>query len=219
MSAGHASSSSENRAASFGLDEEQQAILDQADRFARKELYPLCERMDRDEWWPEAAFPKIGDNGFFGVTIPEEYGGSGQELLAPGLLLQGFSPRNHAMALSWVAHDNLCANNIYRNGNEQQRRKYLPDLCAGRTIGALGLTEPGAGSDALGSMRTTARRDGDHYILNGSKIYITNGPVADVLLVYAKTSRERDNQGITAFIVEKGHPGFSVAQKLNKMGF
>ena len=143
----------DNRAPIFGLDEEQQAILDQADRFAHKELYPLCERMDRDEWWPEAAFPKIGDNGFFGVTIPEEYGGSGQDLLAAGLVLQGFARWNHAMGLSWVAHDNLCANNIYRNGNEQQRRKYLPDLCAGRTIGALGLTEPGAGSDALGSMR------------------------------------------------------------------
>src|SRR5882762_237153 len=169
-------SSGDNYAPSFGLDEEQQAILDQADRFARKELYPLCERMDRDEWWPEAAFPKIGDNGFFGVTIPEEYGGSGQDLLAAGLVLQGFARWNHAMALSWVAHDNLCANNIYRNGNEQQRRKCLPDLCAGRKIGALGLTEPGAGSDALGSMRTTARRDGDYYVLNGGKIYITNGP-------------------------------------------
>src|SRR6266478_300855 len=212
-------SSGDIRAPSFGLDEEQQAILDQADRFARKELYPLCERMDRDEWWPEAAFPKIGDNGFFGVTIPEEYGGSGQDLLAAGLVLQGFARWNHAMALSWVAHDNLCANNIYRNGNEQQRRKYLPDLCAGRTIGALGLTEPGAGSDALGSMRTTAHRDGDHYILNGSKIYITNGPVADVLLVYAKTDRVKGAHGISAFIIEKDFPGFKVAQKLTKMGY
>jgi isovaleryl-CoA dehydrogenase len=219
MSTGHARSSGDNRAANFGLDEEQQAILDQADRFARKELYPLCERMDRDEWWPEAAFPKIGDNGFFGVTIPEQYGGSGQDLLAAGLVLQGFARWNHAMALSWVAHDNLCANNIYRNGNEQQRRKYLPDLCAGRTIGALGLTEPGAGSDALGSMRTTARRDGDHYILNGSKIYITNGPVADVLLVYAKTDRVKGAHGISAFIIEKDFPGFKVAQKLTKMGY
>jgi isovaleryl-CoA dehydrogenase len=219
MSTGHARLSGDNRAPIFGLDEEQQAILDQADRFARKELYPLCERMDRDEWWPEAAFPKIGDNGFFGVTIPEEYGGSGQDLLTAGLVLQGFARWNHAMALSWVAHDNLCANNIYRNGNEQQRRKYLPDLCAGRTIGALGLTEPGAGSDALGSMRTTARRDGDHYILNGSKIYITNGPVADVLLVYAKTDRIKGAKGISAFIIEKDFPGFKVAQKLTKMGY
>jgi isovaleryl-CoA dehydrogenase len=203
----------------FGLNEEQLAVLDQADRFARNELYPLAPRMDAEEWWPEEAFPKIGKSGFFGATIPEEYGGAGMDLLAAGLVLQGFARWNHAMALSWVAHDNLCANNIYRNGNEDQRRKYLPHLCSGRAIGALGLTEPGAGSDALGSMRTTARRDGDHYVLNGGKIYITNGPVADVVLVYAKTDREKGAHGISAFIVEKTFPGFSVAQKLTKMGY
>src|ERR1700751_5022976 len=219
MTTSQAILSGDNRASMFALGEEQQAILDQADRFAHKELYPLSERMDREEWWRDAAFPKIGDNGFFGVTIPEEYGGAGQDLLAAGLVLQGFARWDHAMALSWVAHDNLCANNIYRNGNEQQRRKYLPDLCTGRKIGALGLTEPGAGSDALGSMRTTARRDGDVYVLNGTKIFITNGPVADVLLVYAKTDREKGAHGISAFIVEKDFPGFKVAQKLVKMGF
>ena len=208
-----------HRASMFGLDAEQTSILDQADRFARKELYALSEQMDREEWWPEDAFQKIGDNGFFGATIPEEYGGSGLDLVAAGLVLQGFARWNHAMALSWVAHDNLCANNIYRNGNEAQRCKYLPDLCAGRKIGALGLTEPGAGSDALGSMRTTARRDSDHFILNGGKIYITNGPVADILLVYAKTDRSKGAHGISAFIVEKDFPGFKVAQKLTKMGY
>jgi isovaleryl-CoA dehydrogenase len=139
--------------------------------------------------------------------------------MAAGLVAQAFSRWNHAMALSCVAHDNLCLNNIYRNGDERQRRKYLPDLCAGKTIGALGLTEPGAGSDALGSMRTTARRDGDGYVLNCSKLYITNGPVADVLLIYAKTDRERGAHGISAFIVEKSFPGFRVAQKLEKMGY
>jgi isovaleryl-CoA dehydrogenase len=211
--------SGDNRAPMFALDEEHQAILDQADRFAHKELYPLCERMDREEWWPDEAFAKIGDNGFFGVTIPEEYGGSGLNLLAAGLVLQGLARWNHAMALSWVAHDNLCANNIYRNGNEQQRRKYLPDLCAGRKIGALALTEPGAGSDALGSMRTAARRDGDHYVLNGGKMFITNGPVADVMLVYAKTDSAKDARGIAAFIVERDFSGFKVAQKLTKMGY
>jgi isovaleryl-CoA dehydrogenase len=184
-----------------------------------KELYGLSERMDAEEWWPEDAFPKIGDNGLFGVTIPEEYGGAGLDLLAAGLVLQGFGRWNHAMALAGVAHDNLCANNLYRNGNDDQRRKYLPGLCSGRKIGALGLTEPGAGSDALGSMRTTARREGDHYVLNGGKIYITNGPVADVLLVYAKTDKARGAQGISAFIVEKDFPGFKVAQKLEKMGY
>lgn len=203
----------------FGLNEEQEAILDQADRFARKELYPLAQRMDEEEWWPQDAFLKIGENGFFGATIPEEYGGAGMDLLAAGLVLQGFARWNHAMALSWVAHDNLCVNNIYRNGNEKQRQKYLPDLCSGRAVGALGLTEPGAGSDALGSMQTTARREGEHYILNGSKIYITNGPVADILLVYAKTDRDKGAHGISAFIVEKNFPGFKVAQKLMKMGY
>ena len=139
--------------------------------------------------------------------------------MAAGLVAQAFSRWNHALALSCVAHDNLCLNNIYRNGNEAQRRKYLPDLCSGRKVGALGLTEPGAGSDALGSMRTTARREGDSYVLNGGKMYITNGPVADVLLVYAKTDREKGAQGISAFIVEKDYPGFRVAQKLEKMGY
>ncbi len=209
----------DNQPRAFDLNDEQRVVLDQADRFARNELYPLSERMDAEEWWPEDAFAKIGENGFFGVTIPEEYGGAGMDLQDAGLVLQGFSRWNHAMGLAWVAHDNLCLNNIYRNGNEAQRRRYLPDLCAGRTVGALGLTEPGAGSDALGSMRTTARRDGDHYVLNGSKIYITNGPVADVLLIYAKTDREKGAKGISAFIVEKDMPGFKVAQKLNKMGF
>lgn len=203
----------------FDLDADQRMILDNADRFGRNELYALSERMDAEEWWPEHVFPKIGDNGLFGITIPEEYGGAGLDLVAAGLVLQGFARWNHAMALAWVAHDNLCANNIFRNGNEEQRRRYLPGLCSGRKIGALGLTEPGAGSDALGSMRTTARRDGDHYVLNGSKIYITNGPVADVLLVYAKTDREKGAHGISAFIVEKGTPGFTVAQKLEKMGY
>jgi len=203
----------------FDLTEEQQAILDQADRFSRAELYGLSERMDADEWWPEEAFPKIGDAGLFGITIPEEYGGAGLDLNAAGLVLQGMARWNHALALAWVAHDNLCANNIYRNGTEAQRRKYLPGLCSGRKIGCLGLTEPGAGSDALGSMRTTARREGDEYVLNGSKIYITNGPVADVLLIYAKTDKGKGAHGISAFIVEKDYPGFKVAQKLEKMGY
>ncbi len=203
----------------FGLDEDQQAVLDHADRFAREQLHPLSRRMDDEEWWPPEAFARIGENGFFGVTVPQSQGGAGMDLFASGLVAQAFARWNHALALSWVAHENLCLNNLYRNGNDDQRRRYLPGLCAGRAIGALGLTEPGSGSDALGSMRTTARRDGDDYVLNGSKLYITNGPVADVLLVYAKTDRERKAHGISAFIVEKGMPGFRVAQKLTKMGY
>ena len=202
-----------------GLSNEEQEILDQADRFARNELYPLSQRMDDEEWWPEQAFPLIGSTGYFGVTAPAAYGGADMDLFASGLVLQAFARWNHALALSWVAHENLCLNNILRNASEEQSRRYIPKMCSGEYIGALGLTEPGAGSDALGSMRTTARREGDHYILNGSKIYITNGPVADVLLVYAKSDKESGAKGISAFIVEKNFPGFKVAQKLIKMGF
>ena len=202
-----------------GLSDDEQGILDQADRFAQKELYPLAQRMDDEEWWPAEAFPTIGKTGYFGITAPEAYGGSGLDLMTSGLVLQAFGRWNHAMALAWVAHENLCLHNILRNANEAQKKKYLPGLCKGTSIGALGLTEPGAGSDALGSMSTTARREGGHYILNGRKIYITNGPVADVLLVYAKTDKDRGAKGISAFIVEKDFPGFKVAQKLVKMGF
>ena len=202
-----------------GLSTDEMEILTQADRFAQSELYPLAQKMDDEEWWPSDIFPKIGETGYFGITVPETYGGAGLDLMTSGLVLQAFSRWNHALGLSWVAHENLCLHNILRNANEDEKRKYLPGLCKGTLIGALGLTEPGAGSDALGSMRTTARRDGADYVLNGSKLYITNGPVADVLLVYAKTDRDKGAQGISAFIVEKDTPGFRVAQKLVKMGF
>ena len=206
-----------------GLSDDEQQILDQADRFAQRELYPLSQRMDDEEWWPPEAFAKIGANGYFGVPVPDTYGGAGMDLFASALVAQAFARWNHALALSWVAHENLCLFNIFRNANEALRRTYLPGLCQGTRIGALGLTEPGAGSDALGSMRTTAVRahdgDGDHYLLNGSKLFITNGPVADVLLVYAKTDPAKGAKGISAFIVEKNFPGFKVAQKLKKMGF
>ena len=202
-----------------GLSTDEMEILTNADRFAQAELYPLAQKMDDEEWWPAAAFPKIGETGYFGITAPEAYGGSNLDLMASGLVLQAFSRWNHALGLAWVAHENLCLHNILRNANDAQKKKYLPGLCKGTAIGALGLTEPGAGSDALGSMRTTARREGGHYVLNGTKLFITNGPVADVLLVYAKTDREKGAQGISAFIVEKDFPGFRVAQKLMKMGF
>ena len=202
-----------------GLSNDEAEILHQANRFAEKELYPLAQRMDDEEWWPDQAFPKIGENGFMGVTAPPEYGGAGMDIMTSGLVLQAISRWNYALGLSWVAHENLCLHNILRNANDAQKQKYVPGLVNGTMIGALGLTEPGAGSDALGSMRTTARREGDEYILNGRKIFITNGPVADVLLVYAKTDPEKRSQGISAFLVEKDFPGFKVAQKLIKMGF
>lgn len=206
-------------ASQFTLTTEQQGLLDHADRFGREQLFPYAARMDNEEWWPQDVFKQFGELGFLGVTIPEQYGGAGMSMLEAGLVLQGFSRWNHALALSWVAHDNLCANNIYNNGSEYLREQYLPKLCSGEWIGCLGLTEPGAGSDALGSMRTKAVRDGDEYVLNGSKIYITNGPVADVCLVYAKTEPGKGSKGITAFVVETSWPGFKVAQKLDKMGF
>ncbi|WP_428311220.1 acyl-CoA dehydrogenase family protein [Hydrocarboniphaga sp.] len=202
-----------------GLSNDEMEVLSNADRFAQAELYPLAQKMDDEEWWPKEIFPKIGATGYFGVTAPEAYGGSGMDVFTSGLILQAFSRWNHALGLAWVAHENLCMNNLLRNANDAQREKYLPGMNSGKLIGALGLTEPGAGSDALGSMRTTARREGGHYYLNGSKIYITNGPVADVLLVYAKTDKDKGAQGISAFIVDKHAPGFKVAQKLKKMGF
>lgn len=203
----------------FKLTPDQQIILDEADKFSRKELFPLAPRMDDEEWWPPGVFEKIGAQGYCGITVPEEYGGTGLDFFTSGLVCQAMARWNYALSLSWIAHENLCLNNIYRNANEDQRRKYLPDLCSGKAVGALGLTEPGAGSDALGSMRTTARRDGGFYVLNGSKMFITNGPIADTLLVYAKTAPERGPHGISAFIVENTFPGFRVAQKLKKMGF
>ncbi len=203
----------------FSLTQDQQALLEHADRFAREQLYPLAQKMDDEEWWPEDIFKQMGGLGMLGTTVDPKYGGAGMDLLSSGLICQAFGRWNHALALSWVAHDNLCTNNIYRNGSELIRKKYLPRLCSGEYIGALGLTEPGAGSDALGSMRTTAKRAGDYYLLNGGKLFITNGPVADVLLIYAKTDVNAGSKGISAFVVEKDFPGFQVAQKLVKMGF
>ncbi len=204
---------------SFDLSDEHREILDAADLYAREKLYPLSERMDAEEWWPDAEFRALGREGYLGITVPTELGGAGLDLFASALVAQAFSRWNPAMALSWVGHENLCLNNIYRNASDAQRAKYLRGLCDGSSIGCLGLTEPGAGSDALGSMRTTARRDGDDYVLNGRKIFITNGPVADIVLLYAKTDVSKGPKGISAFILETKTPGFQVAQKLEKMGF
>ncbi|UUZ73074.1 acyl-CoA dehydrogenase family protein [Polaromonas sp. P1(28)-8] len=201
-----------------GLSNDEQSVLDDADHFARQELYPLSQRMDNEEWWPEEAFTLIGKTGYFGITVPEAYGGAGLDMFTSGLVLQAFSRWNHALALSWVAHENLCLYNIYRNANEEQRKRYLPGLCSGKTVGALGLTEPGAGSDALGSMRTTATPDGGDYLLNGSKIYITNGPVADVLLVYAKTNREKGAKGISSVYRREGLPRLQGGAKTHQDG-
>jgi len=203
----------------FNLNEEQEAILEAADQFGKKELYPLSEKMDNEEWWPTGIFKKMASAGLLGLTVDPKFGGAGMNYMQAGLVCQAFGRWNHAMALSWVAHDNLCLDNIYRNGSNYIKNKYLPGLCSGELIGALGLTEPGAGSDSLGAMRTSAKKEGHHYLLNGSKTYITNGSIADIVLVYAKTDFDKKNKGITAFVIETKNPGFKVTSKLKKMGY
>jgi isovaleryl-CoA dehydrogenase len=203
----------------FDLNDDQKVLLEHADRFAREQFLPIAEKMDNDEWWPDDLFRKIGDQGYLGVTIAEEFGGAGLDMVSGGVVLQAFSRYSHAIGLSVLAHDNLCSNNIARNGNDAQRLKYLPKLNSGEWVGALGMTEPGAGSDAVRGMAMRAERVGDEYILNGRKIFITNGPIADVILVYAKTDMELGPRGISAIIVEKDAPGFAVDQKMIKMGF
>lgn len=203
----------------FSLNSDQKVIFETANEFGKKELYPLSEKMDNEEWWPNEIFKKMGDLGLLGLTVDPKFGGAGMTYLQAGLVCQAFSKWNHAIALSWLAHDNLCLDNIYRNGSDLVRKKYVPKLCSGELVGCLGLTEPGAGSDALGSMKTTAKRQGTNYVLNGSKTYITNGAIADIILVYAKTDTKKGNKGISAFIVETKALGFKVVSKLKKMGY
>jgi isovaleryl-CoA dehydrogenase len=205
--------------AGFSLSEDQQMILDAADQYGREQLLPLAKRMDDEEWWPDKEFRALGPAGYLGITVPTELGGADLDLFSSGLVLQAFSRWNHALGLSWVAHENLCMNNILRNGSPEQVKRYVPGLSDGSLIGCLGLTEPGAGSDALGAMATTAVREGNDYVINGRKLYITNGPVADICLLYAKTDIARGAQGISAFVVDMHEPGVRVAQKMIKMGF
>ena len=205
--------------AGFNLSEDQQAILEAADQYCREELYPLAQRMDDEEWWPDEAFRALGKQGYLGITVPPELGGAGLDLFASGLVVQAMARWNYALSLSWIAHENLCMNNILRNGTTEQVERWVPGLSDGSLIGCLGLTEPGAGSDALGSMATTAVLDGDHYVVNGRKLYITNGPVADLCLLYVKTDMDKGPHGITAMVVDMHTPGVTVAQKMIKMGF
>ncbi|HEY6645412.1 acyl-CoA dehydrogenase family protein [Povalibacter sp.] len=202
----------------FELSGDRAAILETADRFARKELAPLFSRMDAEEWWPEDVMRKIGAAGLIGVAVENSLGGAGLDFFCQGLVIQAIARHNSSVGLSYATHENLFVNNLYRNGTPAQQEKYLPHCIRGEMIGALGMTEPGAGSDAIGSMATVARREGDHYILDGRKLFITNGPIADVMIIYAKTAKELGAKGVSAFLVEKGFPGFSVAQTLSKMG-
>lgn len=203
----------------FDLTDDQRAIRDAAFRYAEAELHPLLAKMDDEDWYPDHLIAKLGADGYCGLTAPAELGGAGLDLISAGLVAEAFGYWNLNASFIWGPHENLCLNNILRNGNDNQIARYVPDLCAGRTVGALGLTEPGAGSDALGSMALKAVRDGDDYVLNGRKMFISNGPVADVVLTYAKTAPDRGAKGISAFIVETDTPGFSVAQTLKKMGW
>jgi isovaleryl-CoA dehydrogenase len=186
-------------------------------RFVRKEVAPVADRMDREDYFPRDVFARLGEHGFLGPTILSDYDGLGQTYRAQALILEEIARVSPALALSVGAHSNLCADNLCRNGTPEQRRTFLPDLVAGRKIGALALTEPTAGSDAV-SLRTRAERRGDHFVLNGSKQFITNGPVADTLLVYAKTRPAEGPKGISAFVVTRDAPGFSVSRSLDKMG-
>jgi len=203
----------------LALGEDYQAFYDAAFRYARETLHPLLAKMDDEDWYPPTLMRDLGRDGFVGITAPVEYGGAGLDLFSAALVAEAFSYWNTNAACVWGPHENLCLNNILRNGTAAQKQRYLPKLCAGEWVGALGLTEPGAGSDALGGMSTTARREGDHYVLNGRKMFISNGPIADVLLIYAKTAPERGPKGISAFIVQKDFAGFHAEPKLRKMGW
>ncbi|MBW2368536.1 MAG: acyl-CoA dehydrogenase family protein [Deltaproteobacteria bacterium] len=199
------------------LTREQKMIVKNVKEFMRKEIGPVADEMDRDGRLPDGIWQTRGDLGLLGLGIPEEYGGSGMDKFTFTLVVEQMARVCPGLALSLTAHSNLCAHNIEHNATEVQKHKYLPGLCSGDRIGCLALTEPDAGSDAVG-IQTTATRDGDHFVLNGSKTFITNGPIADIALVYTKTDLGKKARGITAFIVEKGTPGFSVSPKMEKMG-
>ena len=201
----------------LSLTDEERELRDAARKFARKEVQPVADRMDREDYFPRDVFRRLGEQGFLGLTVPTEFGGLGLSYVSQALVLEEIARVSPALALSVGAHSNLFADNVGRNGNDAQRRAFLPDAVRGEAVGALALTEPNAGSDAV-SLRTRAERRGDHYVLNGSKQFITNGPVADRLLVYAKTAPERGAHGISAFLVRRDSPGFSVARSLDKMG-
>ncbi len=199
------------------LDETLAALRDSVEQFARAEIVPLADTIDQENRFPHELWKKLGDMGLLGITVSEEYGGAGLGYLAHVLAMEEISRASASVALSYGAHSNLCVNQIFLNGTDAQKRKYLPGLISGDQVGALAMSEPGAGSDVV-SMKLRARRDGDRFLLNGNKMWITNGPSADTYVIYAKTDPDAEARGITAFIVERDFPGFSQAQKLDKLG-
>ena len=203
----------------FPLGEEIDLLRESVSAFAEKEIAPRADHIDRENLFPHDLWRKMGDMGLLGITVPEEYGGSGMGFLAHMVAMEEISRASGSVGLSYGAHSNLCVQNIFHNGNEAQRRKYIPKLSSGEYVGALAMSEPGAGSDVVGSMICKAEQRGDVWVANGSKMWITNGPDADVLLVYMRTApRVAGSRCMTAFIVEKGMKGFSTAQKLDKLG-
>jgi isovaleryl-CoA dehydrogenase len=201
----------------YGHSEEMGLLRDSVHQFASEEIAPRAAEIDRENDFPSDLWRKMGELGLLGITISEQYGGSGMGYLAHAIAMEEISRASASVGLSYGAHSNLCVNQIRLNGNEAQRAQYLPKLCSGEHIGALAMSEPGAGSDVV-SMRLRAERKGDTYLLNGSKMWITNGPNADVYVIYAKTAPDAGSKGITAFIVERDTPGFSRSPKLDKLG-
>ncbi len=201
----------------FDLGETAEAIRETVRDFAQNEIAPRADSIDKNNQFPIDLWPKLGELGLHGITVEEEYGGAGLGYLEHVIAMEEVSRASASVGLSYGAHSNLCINQMRRNGNEAQKRKYLPGLISGAHVGSLAMSEPGAGSDVV-SMKTRADKKGDRYILNGSKMWITNGPVAETLIVYAKTDPNGGPRGITAFIIEKGMKGFSTAQKLDKLG-